>query len=233
MATVQRRKGMFLEVLKALAAQEVKCDMINIAMSYDNFDAEVVLFLRKNFKRFHVKWKNGMTAEYKLYAMGSASLKENPDAYFITFDDDIIYPPDYSQGIIQGIEKYNREAVVGFHGIRFNKFPVRNYKAQKTMYQYFKDVPQDTEAHVIGTGCMGFYAKTLFDQGFDFPSLNRRLNCLDGAFGRWCRDNKVKTIVLKHEADWMKIYPDSQTPDALWRKSYAERYKTKLSFLSQ
>src|ERR1700751_3970405 len=38
------------------------------------------------------------------------------DGYHLTCDDDLIYPKDYIEKIINGIENNNRKAVVGFHG---------------------------------------------------------------------------------------------------------------------
>lgn len=229
-ATVERRKIMFLEVLKMLARQTVKCDIINVSLGYINMDAEIRDFLKKNFKSHQIKWKGiELACEYKLFAIDSAPC----DSFNLTFDDDIIYPDDYAEIAIKGIETYDRKAIVGFHGIKFDKFPVTEYKAQKQMFQYFKEVIEDTEVSVIGTGCLAFYMGTLLDKRFLFEKVNTKSNCLDGSFGRWARDNKIRMIVLRHEAEWMKIYPDSQTADALWRRSWKERYKTKLSFLTQ
>lgn len=230
-ATIERRKKMFMEVLAMLVNQTIKCDHINVALGYQQMDNEILKYLGDNFKSFHIKWGAKIfTSEYKLYAVEN---NLQPDCIFSTFDDDIIYPPDYMQRSIMGLEKYNREAVVGFHGIKFSKFPVKNYKLEKTMFQYFKNVAEDTDVHVIGTGCMTFHLKTLLDKGLKFSEINKKLNCLDGAFGRFCRDNQIKMVVLQHEESWMKIYPNSQDSNALWRKSWAERYKTKLSFLEK
>lgn len=227
-ATVERRHGMFMDVLKMLSTQTVSCDKINIAMSCKHLDPDIIRTLQNHFKSYHVFHKPMLQCEFKMFAIHS--LPKN--AYFLHFDDDIIYPPDYAERIIDGIEKYKRESVVGFHGIKFDHFPVTEYKKQKTMFQYFKTVEEDTRVDVIGTGCLGFYIGTIIDKGFQFDNI-KKINCLDGAFGRWCRDTKIQTMVLKHEADWMKIYPNSQDMTALWKRSWKERYKTKLSFLQQ
>lgn len=232
-ATVHRRKEMFLKVLQSLSEQTVPCDKINVAMSYPKYDPEILVFLKEKFKDVHIKWVPGMTAESKMYAMDGEDAQHSGGAYFLTMDDDIIYPAGYCEEMINGIDKYHLQAVVGFHGIRFDRFPVQNYKAQKTMYQYFKHVEDDIDVHVIGTGCLGFWTQTLIDKGFHFPTINKKLNCLDGSFGRWCRDNKVRTVVLAHKPDWIKIYPESQDMQSLWKLSWKERYKTKLSFLDQ
>jgi len=226
-ATVPRRKKMFLSVLRSLASQTLPCDHINVAMGYPTFDEDIYLALKKLFKSHHIKYRKGLQCEYKLFALDSTS----DEAQMLTFDDDIIYPPDYAHALISGLE--NHGGVVGFHGIRFKGFPVKNYKAEKTMYQYFKDVGVDTQVHVIGTGCMGFNVGQMRQLGLTFEKINTKSNCLDGSFGRWCRDNGIKTTVLAHAAGWMGIMPESQDLQSLWKKSWAERYKTKLSFLEK
>lgn len=228
-ATVARRRIMFLEVLKMLARQTVPCDKINIALSAESIHPDLIRFLRNHFKEYQLLNRPALTCENKMFNLD----QEDADSYPLTFDDDIIYPSNYAERLIRGIEHYEQKAVIGFHGIRFDSFPVTNYKAQKTMYQYFKTVDDDTDVHVIGTGCLGFHLGTLRGKGFRFADINKNLNCLDGSFGRWCRDNKVRTIVLGHKADWMQIFPDSQDMLSLWKRSYRERYKTKLSFLQQ
>ena len=228
-ATVSRRRKMFMAVLKDLANQTVKCNRINVAMSYSFMDPKIEAFLQHNFESYKIKIRPNLKCENKMSKLDTSQ----DDAYFIHFDDDIIYPQDYVEKLIAGIEKYERKCVVGWHGIRFDKFPVTQYKKQKQMFQYFKDVPQDTRVHVIGTGCIGFYVGAMRKKGLTFAAINTNQNCLDGSFGRWCRDNEVPTMVLAHKAEWIKIYPDSQDAQALWKRSWRERYKTKLSFLNK
>ena len=228
-ATVERRKPIFLEILKSLAAQTIKCDVINVAMNYKAEDKEITDFLAANFKSYNIRLKENLKAEYKMFALDTLPY----DCYFLTFDDDILYPADYAEKLIHGIEWSGRKEVVGFHGIRFDSFPVTEYKKQKTMFQYFKDVEHSVSVHVIGTGCMGFYMGTVLNKRLIFSNVNSRMNCLDGSFGRWCRDNSIPMKVLAHQAGWMQIYPQSQDNEALWVKSSREKYRTKLSFLQK
>jgi hypothetical protein len=44
------------------------------------------------------------------------SRREHPNGYFLSVDDDILYPPDYVQRSVEAIDRYERAAVVAYHG---------------------------------------------------------------------------------------------------------------------
>jgi len=195
-------------------------------MSYIGRDLIIEKYVEKYFKSSNIIYGR-FTAEKKMFAFDET--KE--DAYFLTFDDDIIYPSNYSERIINGIERYKRQAAVGFHGIRFTSFPVTDYKEQKVMFQYFTDVLKDEATHTIGTALAGFYVGTLREKGFYFNSLNGSVNTLDGSFGKFCRDNRIKMVVLAHKANEIKIFPGTQDNASLWRVSKRTGNKNKLAYL--
>jgi hypothetical protein len=227
-ATVYRRGKMFLEILKMMAGQTIPCDKINIAMSYPSIDPNIIRFLRNHFKDHEIRCRPRLACEHKIFNID----KTDPDSYFLTWDDDIFYPSNYAERTIRGIEKYDRKAVVGWHGIRFDKFPILDYKTEKRVHCYYKAITPDIETHTIGTGTMGCYLGTLKEKGFTFGSIDPNANCIDSALGRFCRDNKIRMIVIEHEAGWMKVYPGSQDLNALWKKSARMGYKNKMSYLS-
>ena len=227
-ATVERRRDMFFDVLRNLSKQTIKCDRINVAMSYSDMDNEIFYFLKNNFDDFHIKIRPNMACEQKLFAID----KTDADSYFLTFDDDIIYPENYCERMLHGIQQYNHRNIVGFHGITFKSYPITDYKKQKNVHCYYQNIPSDIDAKVIGTGAMGLHLSILKNAGFSFDNIKQDANCIDATLARFCRDKGIRMIVLKHEAQWMKIYPDSQDYDALWRKSQRMKYKNKIVFLS-
>jgi len=231
-ATVQRRKKSFMGVLSMLANQTVKCDRINVAMSYPEPDMEVFNFLKTNFKSFHILCRPSMMADVKMYAFNSSP----DDSCFLTFDDDIVYPVDYVDRLVREIERSGRNSVIGFHGIWFNRFPVHNYFAQRKLYQYFNLVPANQNVHVIGTGCCGFYTGTLRKVGFSFEYFDKFKeygNFNDMTFAQFLREKKIPMTVIAHPAGWMKIYPESQDEHALWKQAKAAGKVTELLFLQK
>ena len=78
--------------------------------------------------------------------------------YYLTADDDFIYPKDYIQKLTHGIRIYGGKCVIGFHGRRFkNKEPLECfYKAPAWKEISTKETQLARLVHVIGTGVMGF-----------------------------------------------------------------------------
>lgn len=225
-ATVDRRRGSFLRVLRSLANQTMKCDVINVAMTYPKVDVGVEQFLKDKFKSHTIKYGTFCASE-KMFTFD----EEHEDSFFLTFDDDIIYPPDYCEKTITVINSFDKKNVIGWHGIHFNNFPVKNYYDRK-IYQYFAEVKESQQVHVIGTGCCGFYVKTLRDKGFTFKIFDNEFgNYNDMIFAQWNRDNGVEMRVIAHPRGWITICPGSQDQDALWVKSKAQGKYIELKFL--
>lgn len=219
-------------VLSALANQTVKCDHINVAMSYPEMDMEVFNFLKTNFKSFHILCRPKMMADVKMYAFDVC----DDDSIFMTFDDDIVYPSDYTDRMIKEIEKSERKSVIGFHGIWFNRFPVTNYFAQRKLYQYFSTVNEDRNVHVIGTGCCGFHVGTLRKAGFSFSFFDKfkeHGNFNDMSFAQFLREKQIRMTVVAHPSGWMKIYPDSQDEHALWKQAKQQGKVVELLYLQK
>lgn len=219
-------------VLSALANQTVKCDQINVAMSYPEMDMEIFNYLKTNFKSFHILCRPKMMADVKMYAFDSSP----DDGIFMTFDDDIVYPGNYAERLKKEIEKAERKSVIGFHGIWFNRFPVTNYFFQRKLYQYFNIVTVDQHVHVIGTGCCGFYVGTLRKAGFSFSYFEKfkeHGNFNDMTFAQFLREKRIPMIVVTHQAQWMKIYPESQDEHALWKQAKQQGKVTELLYLQR
>lgn len=233
-ATMEKRRSSFIKVLCCLANQKVKCDLINVAASYEKPDSEIVEILKMKFKGHTIRWGN-FTAIEKMYALEYCS----PDTYFFSVDDDIDYPTDYSESLIKAIDMREKRAVIGYHGKFFKHFPVTNYydNENREVFQYYKPVESDREVHIIGTGVCAFYTKTLFDKGLtDNQIFKEGLkrghgNYNDVIFSKYLRDKGIKMIVLKHPRNWIKIIPGTQDADALWMQKKSKGRKVELSFL--
>lgn len=225
-ATVPRRRESFLKVLHALSIQTTPCAHINIACSY-GYDKEIRLFVDDNFKSNTII-HGQFSCEKKFFGFDVA----DPDSYFLTFDDDIIYPPNYSRALINGIDRYSRQAVVGYHGMKFIQFPVTDFYSQRRMYQYFQKVDLDKQLDIIGSGVSGCYVATLKQKGFSNKTLSHTSNMTDDVLSKFCRDNQIKMVCLQHRAQWIRIMPGTQDDDATWKVAHANNHIQNLKLLN-
>lgn len=126
--------------------------------------------------------------------------------YFLTLDDDIMYPPDYVQRMVQKLEQYP-DAVVGVHGSVL-RHPVHSYMRDRDVYHFSSEVGADREVDVLGTGTMAF--------GRDVPVGMLGQNLVPGmtdvsvsvALARW----KKKRVLIERPGGWLlALAPPSPT----------------------
>jgi hypothetical protein len=121
------------------------------------------------------------------------------DCYHFTCDDDVIYPADYVDSLIDRIEHYDRQAVVGVHGVRFRP-PWRFYQ-DWVNYNAAVDLPEDMRVHALGTGTLAYHVSTWIVRRQDFPAYNA-----EDLFVAICaRRQNVPLICVARPRDWIKV----------------------------
>jgi GT2 family glycosyltransferase/SAM-dependent methyltransferase len=118
--------------------------------------------------------------------------------YYLSCDDDILYPPDYVKQMIAGIERHGRRAVVSFHGSILHH-PFKDYITTRTSLRCLRPLRVDTPAHVLGTGVMGFHTSTLRVSREDF----RAPNMADIWMGVLGQQQRVPFVGLRHKGGWL------------------------------
>jgi FkbM family methyltransferase len=135
------------------------------------------------------------------------------DGYYITVDDDIEYPPYYVEHLIDGIERYRRQAVVSWHG-SIVKAGFKDFysPASRQVLSFRSERGQDTLVHISGTGCTGFHTDTVK------PTMDvfERSNMADLYFSDHCESLSVPRIVLAHRAN--QALP-IEVPDSIYHSS--------------
>ncbi len=152
--------------------------------------------------------------------------------YYLTVDDDIEYPPFYVDHMIDGIERYRRRAIVGWHGSVLHPGPEDYYApGARDIINFSQDCPQDTPVHVLGTGCMAFHSSTmdLSFEVFDQSNVADLLLAIEG------QRHGVPFIVLAHAANWAKPLalsnPQSIFGASRWAKPSAFNMRDRASAL--
>ncbi|NYD76466.1 FkbM family methyltransferase [Arthrobacter cupressi] len=121
------------------------------------------------------------------------------EGYYLTCDDDIEYPDFYVDYLIQGIERYGRKAVVGWHGSIFTEDFEDYYNSKYRQVLSFSTLRgKDTPVHLLGTGIAGFHTSTIQIEFSDFEYPNMA----DAFLARKAQNQKVPMIVLRHERGW-------------------------------
>lgn len=149
-------------------------------------------------------------------------LHSHKPCYFFSVDDDMIYPANYVETLIQGIERHN--CPCSFHGRKIHN-PLKNYHhdfKNQTYYGYFNPLGEDRVIDVPGTGVMGWRSDMidLFYEKFS------RKNMADIEVARLAKEQDVKLMVLSHPSGW--ITPITHSGTTIWDKNSKESKETEI-----
>jgi hypothetical protein len=127
-------------------------------------------------------------------------LSDYPDNYYLSIDDDLVYPIDYVSNIIGNLKNYNNSVIITHHGRILNVGALSYYKDSKVRLRCLDNVDNYQAIHFPGTGVMGFHTsevKITFDY-FKIPNMG------DIWVGLYARENNIPIIVAPHKTGWIK-----------------------------
>jgi hypothetical protein len=92
--------------------------------------------------------------------------QESAPCLYVTFDDDILYPPTYVERLAQGLIRHEGNAVVGFHAQKYLP-PYQSYLRDTRNYYFARRQLFERRVDELGTGTVAFVSSRL---KFDPPS---------------------------------------------------------------
>lgn len=125
------------------------------------------------------------------------------EGYHLTVDDDLYYPQDYVKRTVEAVDRYNREAVVSWHGAVVHDGIKSYYADRLARCHCLGAVARDTPVNVPGTGVMGYWAPLvrLHASLMSIPYM------ADIWVGRICQRHRVPIVALAHEKGWIRHQP--------------------------
>jgi len=144
--------------------------------------------------------------------------------YHFLCDDDLVYPPDYVERLIAGIEARGRRAVVGAHGRVLKPALVNYYRSAAKVHRCLGRIQQDAPVHILGTGALAYHTDTLKLAWSDFPEGDMA----DIWFGVACQKQQVPQVVLRHQPGWMRLTKETQGDTIFERVSKADGRQTQV-----
>jgi len=129
------------------------------------------------------------------------------EGYYFSCDDDLVYPDDYTQRIIEKIKYYDYKAVVGWHGsVVSDSFKDYYDPKDRRVFSYSAGRPFDLDVHILGTGVLGFHSSTIKVSLQDFE----KPNMADIFFARLGQEQKVKFVVMEHKSKEIETIEEFQ-----------------------
>ncbi len=121
--------------------------------------------------------------------------------YYFACDDDIIYPDDYCNVLIEKSDYY--KSVIGLHGVNIIK-PVHSYYKNRKVFHGFSELHKDIEVDLVATSSCLIDTSILKIKLSDFPIPNMA----DIWLGDLCKRQNVKSYSIKRNSNWLKYCND-------------------------
>lgn len=186
-ATYKRDEFLF----KTIDSIYNQADVINIAL---NSHEEVPEKLRNDSKINCFITDNSIGDGFKFYKLNES------DGYFFTIDDDIKYPPNYADYLIEKYEFYGRQHIITLHGRTFINYPIETYyRSPHHSYRCLDTVTDDVFVQFGGTGVMMFHTDLL---KFLYKDI-KHPNMADIWVGKFAKEANIKMVCVKHEKEFL------------------------------
>ena len=127
--------------------------------------------------------------------------------YYLSCDDDIIYPPGYARRITDALRARGLRAVVGFHGVTLRP-RIDTYIHDRKVFRFGAMLQKDTPVHILGTGVAGWHTPTVRVRPADFEIPNMA----DVWLGVLGQQQEVPFVCLARDVGWIQdqgCYRDS------------------------
>ena len=157
----------------------------------------------------------------KFYAVRNPAL---PPGYFLSIDDDIVYPPHYVATLLQELEAYGRGCIVGWHGVMFEEFPVHSYYRNRRVYHNQVSLADDTSVVILGTGCMAFHLDVF--RPVIWPEMHRGM--ADIYIAQLAQEREIPMVCLAHPRKSVTILDVPDTIYDRYRHTGDDHIQTRL-----
>jgi hypothetical protein len=138
--------------------------------------------------------------------------------YYLTVDDDIHYPPEYVQTVVSEIERFGRQAVVGYHGTVLTLPRDAVQPQSRVLYHHMLELPVHIPVHMLGTGCMGWHSSAIT---LDWRRMEP--GKIDEQVAIQAQEERVPMICLPRPAGWLPENNDLKLVNSLRRNMEANR----------
>ena len=186
-------------LIKTIESIYNQCDEINIFLN--DHDGEIpTKFFDEKINLYFSDNRYGDALKF-------AKLSES-DGYYLTIDDDLIYPTNYVSHMIERCKEFSNNRVITLHGRKFGNKPITSYyNSYVEFYHCLRHQKRDALIHFGGTGVMCFHTNLMKIPitYFEHP------NMADVWVGKYCIENNIEVLSIAHDKDFLKYQPQKTT----------------------
>lgn len=149
------------------------------------------------------------------------------NGYFFTIDDDLIYPPNYADYMIENYERYGANKVMALHGRNFLKYPIRSFYFDKyDVFRVLDAVKTDTKVQFAGT-CTTMWHTEIMQFNINEVILHPNMGDI------WLTQEAVKRgidiICLAHEKGFVQYLLPAEEETIYKQHKTDHKYQTEIA----
>ena len=145
---------------------------------------------------------------------GKFAYMSDKKGYFLTVDDDLKYPRDYIERMVEHVNQLNRKAVIGLHGATLPAGPPisrwSEYLQLRRTHMFNRQQSTYTLQSILGTGTVAFHSSIGHPEIEDMDTLRM----VDIHFANWANSNKVAMYSCPRDENWLTEF--ESTNERIW-----------------
>ncbi len=159
--------------------------------------------------------------DYNTIDLGKFWRLSEASGYFLSCDDDLIYPEDYAESMVCSVRRYGgavshlgRVLPVGRHCRSY-------YRDVAEYYHCIHEVKTDQRVHIVGTGVLAFHTDIVDQMEFDAKE-ERPLGIADIQFSSVAEMAGVPLTSLAHSKEWIKHSTKIDLGETIYARSVVD-----------
>jgi glycosyltransferase involved in cell wall biosynthesis len=211
--TIPSRMAIFKTVFDSIVNQ------VDILFVYpDKYNSELPDFLKlsSKVKILSIQDNPNLRDAAKFLPLQSELSNHKLDRTIIfTFDDDILYPPDYVHSMVQRLRALDFYGVVGVHGAIL-KENFQDFRTDRKVFHFSKELQQELFVDILGTGTVAFRADLLYGK---FGKDDIHPGMIDISLAKVCRYNLIPLCCISRHTGWLVDLTKELVDDSsLWNE---------------
>ena len=206
-ASIPDREQLLEQTVKSLLPQ---VDKLNIMLNY-SYTPGFLRNLSLEIAPEKLNWwyfDNSKGDAAKFYGL------KDVKGYIFTCDDDLVYPPDYVETMINELKKHENKVILTHHGRIMNEKPVfSSYSDRKAAFHWRDRQLESIQLDIGGTGVMAWHSDAFFP---DIDRINIK-NMADIWVAKFAKEQGVKIMLCPHKEDYLKYL---HTKNTIWDEHY-------------
>ena len=208
MASIPSRRTMLADSVNSLLAQ---CDRVRVFLNNYPDVPEFLLHPRVDVRRSQ-DWDDRGDAG-KMFWLEH----DKQPGYRLIVDDDLIFPPDFSDVMCGKVAAKGKRAIYATHGVLVRQ-PVSNYydnRSRAATFHFGRELPTDRRVHIGATNALCMHSSAVLMRWDDF----KYCNSADVWLALYAQQNELQVLTPTRRKNWVRENQHAAPEETIYKHS--------------